>query len=297
MERALTQFGSMYLTQSSPAHLLHAPELASLWDMLKAYAYVYAKWAGQLADLEATLSNRRARDGDTAPAGGDELDVAHMHGWLEELRKRAADVELRSAIAQIVRMRQNFKPETHLLDAHVMVAELRRRISDDLADRRFYFVAPDRVEYYSDSAMLWYQAWMKFPSTQFDAEEASKCLALGRHTACVMHLMRVLEVGLRTMAKSLGRSGREWGKLLEEIEDELEQRREAKVMPAGWREDRGFYAEGALQFRHFKDAWRNDVTHGRRRFGAEEASEVYGAVRSFMHHLATRLEEVAEPAT
>lgn len=35
----------------------------------------------------------------------------------------------------------------------------------------------------------------KFPGAAYDVEEAAKCLALSRSTACVFHLMRVMEVG------------------------------------------------------------------------------------------------------
>src|SRR5262249_13649752 len=37
----------------------------------------------------------------------------------------------------------------------------------------------------------------KFPSVVYDVTEAGKCLALGRDTAAVLHLMRVLERGLQ----------------------------------------------------------------------------------------------------
>jgi hypothetical protein len=40
-------------------------------------------------------------------------------------------------------------------------------------------------------------------SASFDIEEAGKCLAFDRGTATVMHLMRVLEVGLKALAKVL----------------------------------------------------------------------------------------------
>jgi hypothetical protein len=39
-----------------------------------------------------------------------------------------------------------------------------------------------------------------FSSTSFDIEEAGKCFATGRNTATVMHLMRVMEIGLKAAA-------------------------------------------------------------------------------------------------
>ena len=43
-----------------------------------------------------------------------------------------------------------------------------------------------------------------FPSSKGDIDEAGKCLALDRGTACVFHLMRILEIGLQLLAAKLG---------------------------------------------------------------------------------------------
>src|SRR5262245_12085022 len=37
----------------------------------------------------------------------------------------------------------------------------------------------------------------------FELDEAAKCFALGRPTACVFHLMRIMEIGIRALANSL----------------------------------------------------------------------------------------------
>jgi hypothetical protein len=46
--------------------------------------------------------------------------------------------------------------------------------------------------------------WNAFPSAIDDSIEAGKCIALERYTAAVFHLMRVLEAGLKALAKALG---------------------------------------------------------------------------------------------
>ena len=43
----------------------------------------------------------------------------------------------------------------------------------------------------------------RFPRAIVDIEEAGKCFALGRFTACVFHLMRVVEAGLAAISRSL----------------------------------------------------------------------------------------------
>jgi hypothetical protein len=39
---------------------------------------------------------------------------------------------------------------------------------------------------------------------QEDADEAGKCFAVGRYTACVFHLMRIMERCVQKMGRDLG---------------------------------------------------------------------------------------------
>ena len=42
-----------------------------------------------------------------------------------------------------------------------------------------------------------------FPNLIEDIDEAAKCLALSRYTACMFHLMRVMESSIHRLAKKL----------------------------------------------------------------------------------------------
>jgi hypothetical protein len=128
-----------------------------------------------------------------------------------------------------------------------------------------------------------------FPSAGDDIAEAGKCLACGCATACVMHLGRVLEVGLRTLAAEVGVGGQnDWGKYLEKIEAELSRR----LKTSGARSpDEQFYAESHAMFDSVRRAWRNPTMHVDKSYSPERAEEILIAVRSFMRHLATRLKE------
>lgn len=259
--------------------------------MLKAYAYIFSQWAGDLAALEATLRARRAADGDAAPVGGAQLDIATTHRWLEQLREVAATTDLDAVIAQVVRMRTELSPDTPILDALVMVADLRRRIMDQLAGRRFYYVAPAYEGYYGDAAPLWNDVWASFPSTVDDTIEAGRCLALGRGTACVFHLMRVMEAGLRTLSKELGIPyAPSWEAHLKQINDRVSAKHRTKGVR--WKRDEAFFKDIAGDLQLIKMAWRNPTMHIAKHYGPEQAGEVFAAVRRFMEHLATR---VAEP--
>jgi hypothetical protein len=42
---------------------------------------------------------------------------------------------------------------------------------------------------------------LKFPLAVYEVEESGKCIALSRDTASVLHLMRVMEIGIRAVAR------------------------------------------------------------------------------------------------
>lgn len=137
-----------------------------------------------------------------------------------------------------------------------------------------------------------------FPSAEMDISEAGTCYAMGNDTACVFHLMRVVEHGLRALAKTLRVKLprkrhielEEWGGLIEAIETrigEIEKRRRTRKREA----DLKFYHAAAAQFRHFKNAWRNHVMHGRAFYDSDESITVMRHVDEFMRHISQRLRE------
>lgn len=127
-----------------------------------------------------------------------------------------------------------------------------------------------------------------FPSAATDIAEAGNCRALERWTASVMHLMRVLEVGLRCLAASKGVDPNEnWNKVLNEIEDKL--RAVSKKVEGA--EAEKWAAEAGTHFRFIKNAFRNHAMHPNEHYSEERAVLIYDNTRSFMQHLATRLSE------
>jgi len=128
-----------------------------------------------------------------------------------------------------------------------------------------------------------------FPSANDDIFEAGTCLAVERGTACVMHLMRVVEVGLGVLAIVVGvPKQNDWGAYLRKIEAELD----ARAKAAGARSvDEQFYAEAAANFDRMRRAWRNPTMHPEKTYSQDRAEEILLAVKSFMTHLATKLHE------
>jgi hypothetical protein len=50
----------------------------------------------------------------------------------------------------------------------------------------------------------WHDALRAFPSIAAEVEDGVDCYALGHNTACVFHMVRVAEIGLRAIARERG---------------------------------------------------------------------------------------------
>jgi hypothetical protein len=131
-----------------------------------------------------------------------------------------------------------------------------------------------------------------FPSAVRDIAAAGRCLALDESTACVLHLMRALEYPLGAMAKALNVTitNPNWHQVLKDCEDKISEMGQPPAEPT-WKADKEFYSEAALNFRFFKDAWRNHVSHGRHTYEKRNAYDIMVHVAGFMDHLAKRISE------
>jgi hypothetical protein len=62
----------------------------------------------------------------------------------------------------------------------------------ELADKEFFHVPKERVDFYNNKSLCGELVAEKFPYAVPDIIEAGNCYALDRPTACVFHLMRVI---------------------------------------------------------------------------------------------------------
>jgi hypothetical protein len=135
-----------------------------------------------------------------------------------------------------------------------------------------------------------------FPSAIKEIKEAGSCYATGRYTAYVFHSMRILEHGLRVLAKdvsiAIGRRG--WGKIIGRIELAINPPPSQKPKVPQTKEEierQRFLSEVATDFRYFKDAWRDYVTHNLVDYKGPEALRIMDRVKDFMAHISEKLKE------
>jgi hypothetical protein len=126
-----------------------------------------------------------------------------------------------------------------------------------------------------------------------DAHSGIQCFVLDQWTASVFHFMRVLEHGIRCICLIVeipteNIQLENWKNILDQIEKKIramEQRPRSQEKVENLR----FLSEAAANFRYFKDAWRNHVSHSRAVYDSIDAKRVMDHVIDFMQQLAKRI--------
>jgi hypothetical protein len=137
-----------------------------------------------------------------------------------------------------------------------------------------------------------------FPIIEYEVEECSKCLALGRSTASAFHSIRCLEAGIRAISRCLSipdparASDRNWGQMLNAIKTEIDRRwpgSSTRMSGDGEFFDSAYAALAAMQ-----NPWRNATMHLDQKYTPDEAMHVMHVVMGFMRKLAFRMDENGE---
>jgi hypothetical protein len=187
-------------------------------------------------------------------------------------------------------------PKLTIGEACDFASDLTLRLMDELQLCSFWQV-PREHQYLLEPDLFGSEVSKAFPTASGDIEEAGTCLAFGRGTAGVFHLMRVLERGLRSLAGTLKDPNLDpernpsWDSILKKCE--AEQRKPIADRTLEWRSDDNFFSEIHATLRAVKDGWRNPSLHVGRNYTPEQAIEIFVATRSFMQRLATKIHEVS----
>jgi hypothetical protein len=161
------------------------------------------------------------------------------------------------------------------------LSQLENTISWEMQDKLFMFIPPDRAAFYAKNDLFGPEVTVKFPDVQFDVIEAGNTYASGRGTACVFHLMRIMEFGVQRFGTVLGvtlASEKNWQPILEEVDKKI------KALPQ--KAERTIQlADVSTMLYHVKIAWRNPTMHPKQTYTLEEAENIMLATRTFMQHL------------
>jgi hypothetical protein len=259
--------------------------------MLRFYARPFLRLATQIGAGQAALDfNPQHRD----LAVPDEMKAVCRASY-EKIRLDGVAIGLHSAIDQLDRIESAFERKAPALgfgELDTLEVDLANRITDELERALLLHVDHSASKYYGLTSPFGEAVLAAFPSSIIDIEEAGNCLALGRATACVMHLMRVIEGGVQVLAKSLNMASefKTWDTIIKKMRSELETA--YPQMDPAMKSKREFYAHALDRLTAVKDALRNPTMHARVHYDPDRAEEVYRAVRSFMQLIADGLKEV-----
>jgi hypothetical protein len=261
--------------------------LISWWEMEKFSAADFYKIGRLLSILEHETDAFKELTQDISGEGGGAIRKHLRPGMVEACE----EIGLIFAVKHINHLCER-------LDAGITFVELREKISAlslhvmfEMQAQLFFHVPSKDASYYSQHEPLFFEGFRDaFPSVISEVEEAGKCLALNRHTASVFHLMHVMEVALKALARKLEIPyAPSWESYLRQISNRLSEKWKDK--PLEWKNDEGFYRDAAALLLAVKIAWRNPTMHMVRSYSFDEAKEVFESVRGFMRHLATKLKE------
>lgn len=229
-------------------------------------------------------------------------EVIDAHELFEQMEPECERIGLDEALKKLRGYRlQSIHPNLYvnvtLEKLSWELESLRESVEHGLAQKVFMYLPAKQAEYYDKVDLFGDKVSAKFYSADDDIREAGNCYASGIYTACVFHLMRVLEHGLRALAKRLKVTFpknpktpvdlKTWGEIIGAIEVAIRNLPTPKTLKESATSE--FYNTAAAQFRFFKDAWRNNVMHTRTTYDEHQAMSVMVHVREFMYHLAARL--------
>jgi hypothetical protein len=163
-----------------------------------------------------------------------------------------------------------------------LLPDMAERIHDGLRTAHIFAMTPAEVAVWEPTVLLFgVEVGARFPKMSEDIAEAGKCLAVGRWTACVFHLMRVMELGVQQIGDLLGVTStaeKYWGPLTDEIG--------GRVSRLDKNDPRKPPLSAAVSHLHsVRVAWRNEVMHPRQTYAEEEARDIFTHTRSFIRSL------------
>lgn len=222
-------------------------------------------------------------------------ETAVLIDWLQNLKILCNEIGLEFTVISIDETIASVLSGEELLGYQLQskLKEIQKRISQELSLNTAFIIPRSRAkEYYENATPFGEIVSNSFPTAVFDIEEASKCFATARYTACVMHLMRCLEVALKAVGIGLSVANLlnpNWQTIINQANSAITAKKTA--LGASWKMEEDFYTNAVAHLFAVKNAWRNPTMHVEKKYTEEEAKEIFDAVKGFMRSLAEHLNE------
>ena len=259
--------------------------------MLKVNAKAFYKAALHIQRALSSLEAQAGRPG-YSPYGSPNADFQESlaKDFSKRIRKPLAELGVPVTLVALDNLIKwlSAKKVTHgtLLET---MKQIEGRFGDELSLIKLLALTEPTARYFASSEPLFGQdVFDKFGDATDDIEGAGNCLALGQGTACVLHLMRVMEVGLKALAKLLAIPyAPSWESYIAQITTRIGAKHKTKGVK--WKRDEPFFRDLNGDLIAIKQSWRNPTMHVGRKYQPDEAEEIFRAVKRFMNRLVERI--------
>jgi hypothetical protein len=279
--------------------------LWGLLEMLELKATTFVAAVGEMRALITLIKGFQNKSEAVSMVDRETVFTPHLGRLLDALEGTGA----RSALASANRLKAKIGDPNVVLSHHdigLVLADIESRFGDHLSDIKLFvlneqeasmFEPADRLLSFSSVPIEGFSR--AFPSASFEIEEACKCIALGRHTACVFHCMRSLERAIRALCKLLEipdptkPAEKNWGTILDAIKKRIDEKWPKNKRMSG--------SEGAqlealyVTLDAIKNPWRNAAMHVESVYAPHDALHIARCTGMFLVELMKHCDESGIP--
>ncbi len=221
--------------------------------------------------------------------------LTSREGWREYNEKmtllldHSTRLKMKATFNQIGYMKDYFdRGGNSASELSAMLTELHKRVHEDLDANIFLVVSIDKASFFDIDWLRNTAIFDAFPAAVFpEMQNAGRCYAFGQNEACMFHLMRVVDYGLRLVAASLASQydARNWVGIGDAIQKKMEAKYNTKT--SDWKQSEPFYASILTDIQAISRGHRNPVVHElEKKYDDKEAHYMLVVTEAFMSHLA-----------
>lgn len=251
--------------------------------MIRAYAQ---QWAGILGTLTSQAAKISKLDDDEHI---DELLKKELDTWLKLALRESELLRLHSGVMKAIHRAQDIlkKEKAAAIADELKIAG--QVMFDALDGIMFLHIPSGNIKYYNEKQLFGIEVEHKFPQEVLDdIQEAGKCFALNRYTACIFHLMRVMESAVQHLGRKIKVKLKKkiidetWHNILKAVNIAIGALPEATQKQKD-KKDR--YELTYIHLNGVRIVWRNKTMHPKVTYTEEEARAIWGAVEIFLKDL------------
>jgi len=249
-----------------------------LLDMLKLFPHIFVALSRRMTALSTVeiVKELSLEDSRVAPL------FADVQWFAKEAERIGLPLSAQQA-KRVVQMWKNGDKEGVGRGA----MELHNRVLDELETVCCYVVPREKTSYLEHAWPANPRIEDSFPSAIPEFKRAGRCFAYSENTACVFHLMRIVDLGLRSVAASLSVNydARNWAGIAGKITKSMEQKYGDKT--DAWKNQEHFYASVLADIQAISKAYRNEGIHDARKvYEEQDASYLLTVAEHLMTSLA-----------